>query len=126
MGSKRMGRIGMGRMAALLSAAVIAGGTENTGAEAALKVSGYAWTQYQNGLTPMYKGLANFDYNPFFQAGGLLFLNNQPTENWALNVSLGVGYGNSAIIKTLRDSSGGVVGNTNPNSISLGMGAFLY
>ena len=95
-------------------------------AESYLKVSGVAWSQYQNGLTPMYKGAANFDYNPFFGAGGLLLLNGRPGDNWETNLSVGVGYGNSAIKKTIRNQSDLVISKTNPNSISLGMSAFLH
>ena len=47
-------------------------------AEANLKVSGVAWTQYQEGMTAMYKGATNFDYNPFFNTGGIIFLGGDP------------------------------------------------
>ncbi len=95
-------------------------------ADANLKVSGVAWTQYQEGMTHMYKGATNFDYNPFFNTGGLIFLGGEPAENWTTNLSLGVGFGNSAMKKTLKDTSGSVVGKTDPKSLSLGMGGFLY
>jgi hypothetical protein len=108
-------------LSALLAAAVPA-----AAADLHLDVSGYAWTDYINGLTPMYKGAANFDYQPFFSAGGMLLLGQRPTENWNINMSVGVFYGNSAIKKTLTDTNGAVIGRLNPNSLSLGMGAFLY
>ncbi|MDB5049084.1 MAG: hypothetical protein JWO30_2155 [Fibrobacteres bacterium] len=124
--SKIAGTRGRRRSCLLLSAAIASGLAASAGAEPNLDVSGYAWTQYLNGLTPMYKGAANFDYNPFFKAGGMLFLGSQPSENWALEIGLGVAYGNSAIKKTLKDTSGNIVAKTNPNSISLDMNAFLY
>jgi hypothetical protein len=111
---------------AFLAATIFCSGSANIYADANLKVSGVAWTQYQNGLTPMYKGAANFDYNPFFSTGGLVFLGSQPAENWTTNLSLGVAFGNSAIKKSLRDTNNTLISKTNPNSISLGMGGFLY
>ncbi|GEM_PF-5626049 len=95
-------------------------------AETNLDVSGFAWTQYEQGLTKMYKGAANFDYDPFFSAGGMIFLGNKPSDNWTTNLSLGVAFGNSAIKKTIKDTNNTTIGRTNPNSISLGMGGFLY
>ncbi|MDB5106695.1 MAG: hypothetical protein JWP91_4384 [Fibrobacteres bacterium] len=111
--------------AALLASCLASAGTP-VFSEAKLDVSGYAWTQYQQGVTEMYKGAANFDHDPFFSAGGMLFLGNKPSDNWATDLSIGVFFGNSAIKKTIMDTNSTVIGRTNPNSISLGMGAFLY
>lgn len=120
----RMGTVGnVGRGLAL---AGLAAGMAVAADVGGVQVSGFAWTQFQSGLTPMYKGAANFDYNPFFNTGGLVFLNSKPSDNWELDLGLGVAYANSAIKKTLKDTLGEVVGKTNPNSISLGMYPFVY
>jgi hypothetical protein len=74
----------------------------------------------------MYKGAANYDYNPYMSVGGLVFLGNKPDENWATNLSVGVAYGNSAVRKSIRDTNDNLISKTNPNTISLDMGAFLY
>lgn len=126
MGSKSMTTGTAGWGASLLVSTVFAAGMAPVSAESNLNLSALAWSQYQNGLTEMYKGAANFDYNPFFSAGGLLFLNSKPSENWSTNLSLGVAFGNSAIRKTMRDTNDVIISKTNPNSISLGMGGFLY
>jgi hypothetical protein len=115
-----------GRGALALAIALGAGAGSPARAEAKLETSGYAWTQAMSGLTPMYKGEANFDYNPFIEFGGQLFLGSQPAEHWRLDMSLGVVYLNNAIKKTLKDDSGSVISTTNPNSFSLGMNAYLY
>src|SRR4051794_26414244 len=116
-----MGIAGSWGRAAML-AACFAGAATPAFSEAKLDVSGYAWTQYQQGLTEMYKGAANFDHDPFFSAGGMLFLGNNPSDNWTTDLSIGVFFGNSAIKKTIMDTNNTVIGRTNPNSISLGMG----
>ena len=57
----------------------------------------------------------------------MLSLGNKPSERWSASLSLGVAFGNSAIKKSLIDTSGTIVlSKTNPHSISMGMGAFLY
>jgi hypothetical protein len=74
----------------------------------------------------MYKGNANFDKQPFFSIGGMVFLNNKVSEQWTTDLSLGLWYGNTAIKGSLSDKNGNQISHTNPNSISLGMGAFLH
>lgn len=90
------------------------------------ELTGFAWTQYQNGMTPMYKGAANFDHNPFFNAGAMLFLDGKPMENWETHISVGLAYFNTAIKKSIWGAGDVPVAATNPHSISIGMGAFLH
>jgi hypothetical protein len=110
----------------MLLAAMMVCAAAPVSAESNLAVNGFAWTQSQSGLRPMYAGAGNFDNNLFFQAGGMVFLNSKPSENWTTNLSVGVAFENSAIKGSIRDSNNALISKTNPNSISLGMGGFLY
>lgn len=114
-----------GRFAALAAAIAVPGARAESG-QSSLDISGYAWTQYQNGLTEMYKGAANFDYNPFFNAGGLIFLGSKPSESWEMKLGVGIAYFNTAIAKSIWGDADAPIATTNPHSISLGMNAFLY
>ncbi len=114
------------RLRMAIPAWMLAGTALCASAEPLLNVSGVAWTQYQEGITGLYQGAANFDHNAFYGSGGLLFLKRAPSDMWETNLSLGIAYGNSAIKRTIRNGSGLVISKTNPNSISLGMSAFLY
>jgi hypothetical protein len=121
-----MGVAGNRVRGAIALAAIAFAGTPAVSAETSLDFGGYAWTEYEQGITDMYIGAANFNKEPFFSTGGLFWVSNKPSENWITTLSLGVYFENTAIKKTIKDTSGLVIGRTNPNSISLGMGGFLH